>query len=88
MIVSQGSRLEMALTYYQVKHFYFRNGYIEVCMVKAVLFPVVMYRCESLTIKKAEHQKLMLLNCVLEKTLKSPSDCKELKPVKPKGNQP
>ena len=35
----------------------------QVCLVKAMVFPVVMYGCESWTIKKAEHQKLMLLNC-------------------------
>ena len=36
----------------------------KVCLVKAMTFPVVMYGCESWTIKKAEHQrKLMLLNC-------------------------
>ena len=32
-------------------------------IVKAMVFPVVMFGCESWTIKKAEHQKLMLLNC-------------------------
>ena len=32
-------------------------------LAKAMVFPVVMYRCENWTIKKAEHQKLMLLNC-------------------------
>ena len=32
-------------------------------LVKAMVFPVVMYGCESWTPKKAEHQKLMLLNC-------------------------
>ena len=35
----------------------------KVCLVKAMVFPVVMYECESWTIKKAEHQELMLLNC-------------------------
>ena len=35
----------------------------EVRLVKAVVFPVVMYRCESWTVKKAEPQELMLLNC-------------------------
>ena len=35
----------------------------KVCLVKAMAFPVVMYGCESWTIKKAEHQKFMLLNC-------------------------
>ena len=34
-----------------------------VCLVKAVVFPVVMYGCESWTVKKAEHRKLMVLNC-------------------------
>ena len=35
----------------------------KVCLVKAMIFPVVMYGCESWTVKKAEHQILMLLNC-------------------------
>ena len=34
-----------------------------VCLVKAMVFPVVMYGCESWTIKKAETEELMLLNC-------------------------
>ena len=32
-------------------------------LVKGMVFPVVMYGCESWTIKKAEHEELMLLNC-------------------------
>ena len=60
----------------------------KVCILKAMLFPVVMYTWESWTIKKAEHPKLMLSNCVLEKTLESPLDSKEIKPVNLKGNQP
>ena len=55
----------------------------EVHLVKAVVFPVVMYGCESWTIKKAEH----FWTVVLEKTLESPLDCKEIQPVYPKGNQ-
>ena len=35
----------------------------KVSLVKAMVFPVVMYGCESWTIRKAEHRKLMLLNC-------------------------
>ena len=35
----------------------------KVCLVKAMVFSVVMYGCESWTVKKAEHRKLMLLNC-------------------------
>ena len=33
------------------------------CLLKATVFPVVMYECESWTVKKAEHQRMMLLNC-------------------------
>ena len=58
-----------------------------VCLVKAMVFPVVMYGCESWTIKKTEWQRLMLLNSVLEKTLESPLDCKEIQLVHPKGDQ-
>ena len=35
----------------------------QVCLVKAMVFPVVMYGCESWTVKKAECRELMLLNC-------------------------
>ena len=35
----------------------------KVCLVKAMVFPVVMYGCESWTVKKAKPEKLMLLNC-------------------------
>ena len=36
---------------------------MNVCKVKAMVFPVVMYGCESWTIKKAEHQRIDVLNC-------------------------
>ena len=50
--------------------------------------PVVMYGGESWTIKKAECQRIDAFELVvLEKTLKSPLGCKEIKPVNPKGNQ-
>ena len=58
-----------------------------VCLVNAMVFPVVMYGCESWTIKKAEHQRIDAFELVLEKTLESPLDSKEIKPVHPKGNQ-
>ena len=35
----------------------------KVCLVRAMVFPVVMYGCESWTVKKAECQRMMLLNC-------------------------
>ena len=59
----------------------------KVHLVKAMVFPVVLYKCESWTIKKLSTKELMLLNWVLEKTLESPLDCKEIQPVHPKGNQ-
>ena len=58
----------------------------KVHLVKAMVFPVVMYGCESWTIKKAEHQRTDVFELVLEKTLESPLDCKEIKPVNPKGS--
>ena len=51
------------------------------------VFPVVMHGCESWTIKKAELKNWCFWTVVLEKTLESPLDCKEIKPVNPKGNQ-
>ena len=63
----------------------------KVCLVKAMVFPVVMYGCESNTRvglqRKLNAEKLMLLTMVLEKTLESPLDCKEIQPVHPKGDQ-
>ena len=61
----------------------------KVHLVKAVVFPVVMYRYESWTIKKAEHQKQInafKLWCL--RRLLNPLDCKEIKPISSKGNQP
>ena len=55
----------------------------KVHLVKAEVFPVVMYGYESWTIKKAERWRID----VLEKTLESPLDCKEIQPVHPKGDQ-
>ena len=62
---------------------------IKVCIAKAVVFSVVMYGCESWTIKKAERQRMDAFELlVLKKTLENPLDCEEIKPVNPKGNQP
>ena len=60
----------------------------KVCLVKAVVFPVIMYGCESWTMKKTEHWRsdAFELWC-WRKTLESPLDCKEIQPVHPKGNQ-
>ena len=57
----------------------------KVRLVKAMFFPVVMYGCESWTIKKAKRRRIDAFE-LLEKTLESPLDCK-IKPVHPKGDQ-
>ena len=59
----------------------------KVHLVKDMVLPVVMYGCESWTIRKLSTEELMLLNVVLEKTLENPLDCKEIQPVHPKGDQ-
>ena len=53
----------------------------KVCIVKAMVFPVVIYGCESWTIKKAECQRIDAFELWLEKTLESPLDSKEIKSV-------
>ena len=60
----------------------------KVGLVKAMVFPVVTYGCESWTIKKAEHQRTDAFKLVLEKTLESPLDCKEIQPVHSKEISP
>ena len=57
-------------------------------LVKAMVFPVVMYGCESWTIKKAEHQRIDAFELWCWRRLGNPLDCKEIKPIHPKENQP
>ena len=59
----------------------------KVHFVKTMVFPVVMYGCESWTIKKAEHRKIDAFELWCWKKLLSPLDCKEVQPVHPKGDQ-
>ena len=60
----------------------------KVRLVKAMVFPVVMYGCESWTMKKAKCQRIDAFELwLLEETLESPLDCKEVQPVHPKGDQ-
>ena len=59
----------------------------KVHLVKAMVFPAVMYGCESWTIKKAERRRIDAFELWWEKTLESPLDCKEIQPVHPKGNK-
>ena len=60
----------------------------KVQLVKALVFPVVMDGCESLDYKESWVMKNWCFwTVVLEKTLESPLDCKEIQPVHPKGDQ-
>ena len=59
----------------------------KVRLVKAMVFPVVMYGCESWTIKKAECQRIDAFELWCWRRLESPLDCKEIQPVHPKGDQ-
>ena len=56
-------------------------------LVKAMVFPVVMYGCESWTVKKAELQRIDAFELWCWRRLVCPLDCKEIQPVHPKGDQ-
>ena len=58
-----------------------------IIIIVLLIFPVVIYGCESWTIKKAEHWKIDAFELFLEKTHESPLDCKEIQPVYPNGDQ-
>ena len=60
----------------------------KVHLVKAMIFPVVMYGYKSWAIKKLIPKNWWFWTVVLKKTLESPLDCKEIKLVNPNGNQP
>ena len=59
----------------------------KVCLVKAMVFPVVMYGCESWTVKKAEHRGTDAFELWCWRRLVNPLDCKEIQPVHSKGDQ-
>ena len=59
----------------------------KVCLVKAMVFPVVTYGCESWTIKKAERWRIDAFELWCWRRLLSLLDCKEIQPVHPKGDQ-
>ena len=60
----------------------------KVRLVKAMVFPVVMYGCESWTVKKAEHQRIDAFELWCWRRLESPLDCKEILPVHSERDQP
>ena len=59
----------------------------KVHLVKAVVFPVIIYGCKSWMVKKAEHQRIDAFELWCWRRLESPLDCKEIQPVHPKGDQ-
>ena len=59
----------------------------KVPLIKALVFPVVMYGCESWTVKKTERQKIDAFELWCWRRLESPLDCKEIQPVHCKGDQ-
>ena len=60
----------------------------KVHLVKAMVFPVVIYGCESWTIKKAEHQRIDAFELwCWRRLLRVPLDCKQIQPVHSKGDQ-
>ena len=60
----------------------------KVCLVKAMVFPVVTYGCESWTVKKAECRRIDAFEVWCWRRLESPLDCKEIQPVHSEGDQP
>ena len=59
----------------------------KVCIVKVMVYPVGTYGCEIWTIKKAGQQRIDTFELCCWRRLVSPLDCKEIKPVHPKGDQ-
>ena len=59
----------------------------KVCLVKAMVFPVIMYGCESWTIRKLNTEELMFLNCGVEEDSSESLEQQGIQPVHPKGNQ-
>ena len=57
------------------------------CLVKAVVFPGVMYGCESWTVKKAERRRIAAFELWCWRRLLSPLDCNEIQSVHSKGDQ-
>ena len=60
----------------------------KVCLVKAMVFPVVMYGCDSWTVKKAERRRIDAFELWCWRRLESPLDSKEIQPVHSEGDQP
>ena len=83
-----GARWLLSIGSHRVGHDWSDLAAANVCLVKAMVFPVVMYGCDSWTIKDSwELKNWCFWTVMLEKTLENPLNCKEIQPVHPKGNQ-
>ena len=60
----------------------------KVCLVKAMVFPMVMYGCKSWTVKKAERRRIDAFELWFWRTLESPLDCKEIQLVHSERDKP
>ena len=60
----------------------------KVHLVKAMVFPAAIYGCESWAVKNAERRRIDVFELGCWRRLESPLGCKEVQPIKPKGNQP
>ena len=60
----------------------------KVHLVKTMIFPEVVYGCESWTVKKAESRRIDAFELWCWRRLESPLDCKEIQPVHSEGDQP
>ena len=60
----------------------------KICIVKAMVFSIVMYECERWSLKKTECQRIDAFNWWCWRRLENPLDSQEIKPVNSKGNQP
>ena len=75
------------ITYSKAETLLCQQSNVFVRLVKAMVFLVVMYGCESLTVKKAECQRIDALNCGVGEDFWGSLYCKEIQPVHPKGDQ-
>ena len=60
----------------------------KILLVKAMVFPVIMYGCDSWTVKKAERPRIDAFELWFWRRLEGPLDCKEIHPVHSEGDQP
>ena len=84
---SLGKQFKLTILLELRVHFKIQSFGETIRLVKAMVFPVVMYGCESWTVKKAERQTIDAFELWCWRRLLSPLDCKEIQPVHSKGDQ-